>query len=433
MFASGALPLETLVWCEAVSQWVTASAIPGFRGAAAAAPQAPAATAPLPQPVVAIPPTFPPAPPVAVIARESAAPLPVAKPPPLPAPVEPPHPWLRFIARSVDTSVFLFTLTVGGIIAFRNQDSLWPMLLIFCSMVFWVVFEAMLLSVFGTTPAKALLGMRVESASGEKPTFQQALIRCAMVWVMGQGLGLPLISLIAQIASYLRLTAEGKTAWDERTKLRVRHTPCGAGRVAGMVALTAIYIFVLGFVTGLSNSMAQKSRVAAAPAKVAARPAVRVAIRPAVHPAAVASRPVQPLAEVAAPEELRPPRYAGTWIIRAKQRKGNTTLTWISTLVLDASGEYRQRIRVTGPAGVLHPEMNQDWSGTWTVDRDQLVETVRQSTTLQHPRGTWVYNITPNELAGLTLRRQACPEGLPGASTHPSYKYARATTVAETD
>ena len=59
---------------------------------------------------------------------------------------------------------------------------------------------------------------------------------------MGEGIGIPLISLITHIAAYNRLSQQGITSWDESGNHTVEHREIDAWRV--IVAV----LFFIGFI-----------------------------------------------------------------------------------------------------------------------------------------------------------------------------------------
>lgn len=83
--------------------------------------------------------------------------------------------WLQRLANGVDT-VIPFLLTA--------------------------VLEALLLCTLGTTPGKALMGLTLRRADGSKLSPAQALQRGALKFVWGEGLGISLLSAVAQIRSF---------------------------------------------------------------------------------------------------------------------------------------------------------------------------------------------------------------------------------------
>lgn len=136
------------------------------------------------------------------------------------------HPWIRFWARTMDVMLFasllnfIFTLTeVNGWQIIRGIEYVLPI-----SLFLWVLVESVLLSTWGTTPGKVLLGILVRENDGSKLSFSRALNRSASVWFFGMGCGITLIELITKIVSYNRLTKKGITRWDQNGKYKISHT-----------------------------------------------------------------------------------------------------------------------------------------------------------------------------------------------------------------
>jgi hypothetical protein len=133
------------------------------------------------------------------------------------------RPWVRYWARTSDS--LLFCLIVGLIVPFvypsffELNDTLVGIVLL----VFYNFVEPILLSTIGTTPFKALMGVRVRNGDGSKLSYPQALTRILTIWIRGQGLGIPIITLITHITSYSHLSNEGITPWDRQGNFIVSH------------------------------------------------------------------------------------------------------------------------------------------------------------------------------------------------------------------
>lgn len=155
------------------------------------------------------------------------------------------RPWVRYTARTCDTLVFIFG---GGMLlaifspdlAERINDTLFGVIVLLA----YNFVEPVMLSVFGYTPTKWLLKVRVRNADGSKLDYGQALRRTFNVWIKGEGLGIPLISLFAHISSYSTLKNQGVTSWDRDAGLKVSHQQIEWWRwvsillvVAGIVSL----------------------------------------------------------------------------------------------------------------------------------------------------------------------------------------------------
>jgi uncharacterized RDD family membrane protein YckC len=154
------------------------------------------------------------------------------------------RPWVRFSARILD--VTLFTLPVNLLIALffpnafiaRGSEHILGVVLLFS----WAFVEAGLLSTFGTTPGKALLNVRLESASGYGLTYSDALSRSIKVWWRGLGTGFTIVSFVTAIVAYYNLTHNFRTSWDAEGGFIVQH-----GRVGPVRILSAMAIFCLLF------------------------------------------------------------------------------------------------------------------------------------------------------------------------------------------
>lgn len=74
--------------------------------------------------------------------------------------------------------------------------------------------EPLLLHVFGTTPGKALLGLRLEGPGGEKLTYAEGLTRHVLLLWYGLGLGIPIWNLIRLYLSAKCCAAGEPLPWD---------------------------------------------------------------------------------------------------------------------------------------------------------------------------------------------------------------------------
>ncbi|MEW5913604.1 MAG: RDD family protein [Thermodesulfobacteriota bacterium] len=160
------------------------------------------------------------------------------------------RPWVRFWARILD--YILLGWVVGMLLGLRGPDRLvhqmaalpWsnPVLSGLLVVFIWLFVETLLLATWGYTPGKWLFKVRVRAGDGSKLRLYDAFRRSVHVWGRGMGLGLPFVSLVANIIAYFKLTKKGITSWDARCGCMVSHQIIGAGRVA-----VAVGFFVLVF------------------------------------------------------------------------------------------------------------------------------------------------------------------------------------------
>ncbi|NLT71571.1 MAG: RDD family protein [Verrucomicrobiaceae bacterium] len=195
------------------------------------------------------------------------APLPSTRPLDAPAPsgaAARTRPFVRFWARMFDytaVSVLIFQLSDAAVPQPLPGESLAevfgrylaelqkPEALVFARTLFfaligWHFLEAVLIHLFGTTPGKALFGIRVRKITGEPLPMKTSLGRSFYVYVLGVGFyQFPLI-LIGMIFSFFRIHSTGDCLWDQHLKIRVENPPLGALRI-GLAFCAFFALFLL--------------------------------------------------------------------------------------------------------------------------------------------------------------------------------------------
>jgi uncharacterized RDD family membrane protein YckC len=141
-----------------------------------------------------------------------------------------PRPWVRYWARFFDYAIFgiIMDILAGAVVFTLNPTYVYSgtdgTILHVLYLGLWVFVEAYLLSTWGTTIGKWLLGVSVKDYKGDKLTYKAALNRSLQVWVKGMILGLPFITLFGLIRSYNQLGGKWeKTSWDLHGGYVVRH------------------------------------------------------------------------------------------------------------------------------------------------------------------------------------------------------------------
>lgn len=156
-----------------------------------------------------------------------------------------PGPWLRFIARFFDYSLFGFilwglrTLTLG-----HQPLGQYATLLPFEFFV-WIPVEAYLLSSWGTTPGKWLLNIQLQPERGKKLDFHFALKRSFLVWFRGLGMDIPVINFFCLLIAYQKLSLLKTTSWDRETRVLVFCRPVATWRLylVSLVAFGGIVVY----------------------------------------------------------------------------------------------------------------------------------------------------------------------------------------------
>lgn len=161
-------------------------------------------------------------------------------------------PFRRWLARSLDLSLsHIAVLAVLSLFARLNVTAFGAFaqwFWVFAAALFWLLIEPLLLSKFGTTPGKWLLGIRLEHASGRRLTYSEAYRRTAQVFFRGQGLLIPVIHLFCLGRSLWVYMQKGAMGWDEETDViaeetRPRFVLRYIAAVIGVVLLLAVVIF----------------------------------------------------------------------------------------------------------------------------------------------------------------------------------------------
>ncbi|MDB5356058.1 MAG: hypothetical protein JWN24_2511 [Phycisphaerales bacterium] len=349
-----------------------------------------------------------------------------------------PRPWVRYFARSIDHLIIygLASIVVGiaYIMGMRPGFQVW---LIWCGFITvgGVAIEAILMSTFGATPGKAMLGVQVRTNAGEYLNFFQALSRAGGVWVRGEGLGIPPFSLITLIVAYNKLMGDRITSWDRDGGTKVDHAPCGPGRVARGLAAGFAASFVLSVIGGMLAAFGLPESVRLQQeARIAARPhSFYQAIDPtqAELPSTITLSSNKSADHASDPS----PRQAmtGTWLASSPATSNGHKLTITTSLTLNSDGSFHETQHCTDAKGDAHPEFSHELSGTWELAGERLIEHVTTTSTKHHPTGSWVYDLTRTNPDAIQLRRVSTPPSYASASRKPVLTFQRQQASAQTE
>lgn len=138
------------------------------------------------------------------------------------------RPWPRLWARSFD--VLVYALPVGMIIGM-----LFPQLFYYeifqgpfgdlaagiVVLPVIMVIDAVIISLTGTSPGKAIAGLRVVTMEARKPSMETSLMRNIRCYFQGLAAGIPLANFITYVLSYQRVREQDTAWWDDATDTRV--------------------------------------------------------------------------------------------------------------------------------------------------------------------------------------------------------------------
>ena len=129
------------------------------------------------------------------------------------------HPFMRWIARSLDMALaaLLAVAFVLYILRIRFDNPLAELAVPLLGTVVGMLLEPLLLSTWGYTPGKWIMGLRLRtlvSGAEEKPTFRQAFVRYWKVQFFGNGLNLAPFTYICSWNCWKRARDGEDQPWD---------------------------------------------------------------------------------------------------------------------------------------------------------------------------------------------------------------------------
>jgi uncharacterized RDD family membrane protein YckC len=110
------------------------------------------------------------------------------------------------------------------------------------------VVEGIIYRLFGTTPGKWMLLVRVLKADGSTPSFLEYFLRLVGVWYYGYGMGIPIVYLMTMAVQAMRLGRVGATTYDEN-KYKVCGPKLGYFRILCVSILILALIFFQGIIS----------------------------------------------------------------------------------------------------------------------------------------------------------------------------------------
>lgn len=149
-------------------------------------------------------------------------------------------PWRRFFARNLDlalcTALWQAPLILfGANMALFGQGLILSYVSMMVSLLVMVAVEPLFLSRLGTTPGKAILGLRVTDPSGQRLTYRGAAARTGMVIARGMGFEIPIYNLVRYFKSCAACGRGETLPWEEDSVLTLR-TNKDPLRVLGLIA-----------------------------------------------------------------------------------------------------------------------------------------------------------------------------------------------------
>lgn len=138
------------------------------------------------------------------------------------------YPWRRFFARSFD--LFIYRIIWDAFLSFTFHINLtarsnWGNLLdTFTAIAIMLFMEPLWLYLLGTTPGKAIFGMRIENSDGRRLFYGEGFERTWSVIGAGMGYNIPIYNLVCLWKSYSRCSEKEIQPWDELLSYTIKDT-----------------------------------------------------------------------------------------------------------------------------------------------------------------------------------------------------------------
>lgn len=158
-------------------------------------------------------------------------------------------PWRRFFARTLDMALYTvlwiaLLVLLGFHINFLDQGVIISYLKTLVSLVLMVFLEPLFLSKLGTTPGKAILGLRVTDLSGQRLTYRAAAARTGTVISRGMGFEIPIYNLVRYYKSASACGRGEVLPWETKSQLSLRTNKVPL-RVLGVAATYCAVVALL--------------------------------------------------------------------------------------------------------------------------------------------------------------------------------------------
>lgn len=138
------------------------------------------------------------------------------------------YPWRRFLARILDLSFYNLLWSGFLIFAFNVNLSLrsniGSLMDTFASIALMLFLEPLWVHFFGTTPGKAIFGLKIEDPEGKRLSYNVALERTWGVISNGMGYNIPIYSLVRLWKSYKLCSENEIQPWDESVSYTIKDT-----------------------------------------------------------------------------------------------------------------------------------------------------------------------------------------------------------------
>ena len=138
------------------------------------------------------------------------------------------YPWRRYFARSIDTGIYGSAWSAAAAVFFKvdllDNTDFKAILDLAVVIVMTLLLEPLFISLFKTTPGKAIFGIKITAKDGRKLTYSEALDRTWGLFTKGMGYNIPVYSLVCSWRSYKACKLGKNMPWDEELSFTLKDT-----------------------------------------------------------------------------------------------------------------------------------------------------------------------------------------------------------------
>lgn len=173
-------------------------------------------------------------------------------------------PWKRFFARIFDTfwqnllMQFLIAIMLGAFspgfvdwIVTPGAEQVFALM----TLPVALVFDGFIQGIFGASPGKAMLGLRVLKSNGEILSIGENIARNVSLWASGYALGIPFISLFTMANQHSRLKKGKPASYDEPYNYQVKAKPIKWYRYLLFIFSFMVLMFIIALIRTLEQQM----------------------------------------------------------------------------------------------------------------------------------------------------------------------------------
>lgn len=155
-------------------------------------------------------------------------------------------PLSRFLARILDYSLFYTLFVLPLFFTSLIDHDMTHVICVLLIPLFWIPFEALSISLLGTTPGKALFGIQVRDSNGKKLPLITSFKRALSIWIKGLGLNLPVLNIALAVRQFNAIRKTGRTSIDQKLNINLYYKK--RSRFRAVIGSLLIAFFSLFFV-----------------------------------------------------------------------------------------------------------------------------------------------------------------------------------------